>query len=182
MWRGCVRTPRSRRWRGWRLRALRLPGAARLLRLRAVVRRAEHAHRGVAVMREVAVDADPAVAHRVEAAQRIPYGQGLPFTRRYLALRSEIAAWRAFTATRCDLPEDSNGSTECTKCAASSSAHAVAQRKNRVVPGKVHFGAVRPRRTAPRAARPAASEGLHEHREVLLPLPAAAAWSAAMAF
>ena len=55
------------------LERLARPGAARFLGLRAIGLGAEHAHRGVAVVREVAVDADPAVAHRVEAAQRVPH-------------------------------------------------------------------------------------------------------------
>ena len=46
-----------------------VPLAARVLRLRAILAYPEHAQRGLAMVREIAVDADPAVAYRVEAAE-----------------------------------------------------------------------------------------------------------------
>src|SRR5687767_6389159 len=67
------------------LKLFPLPRAARLLRARAIVAGAKHAHRGVAMVRKIAVDADPAVAQGIEAAERVP-GR-----RRRLAVHAQIA-------------------------------------------------------------------------------------------
>jgi hypothetical protein len=61
-----------------------VPGATRFFRAGALVRCAEHAHRRFAVIWEIAVDADPAVANRVEPAQGIP-------DRRCLAVHAQVS-------------------------------------------------------------------------------------------
>ena len=61
-----------------------VPAAARLLGGGAILRGAEDAESRGAVIGEIAVDADPAVAHRVEPAQRVPH-------LRRLAVDAEVA-------------------------------------------------------------------------------------------
>ena len=81
-----------------------VPRAARLLGRGAILPGAEDAEGGAAVIDEVAMDADPAIAHRVEPAQRIP-------DRWRLAVDAEIARAAQGRGGRAQIHRDALGTS-----------------------------------------------------------------------
>src|SRR3954471_15592458 len=55
-----------------------VPGGAFFFRILPVPLRLQHFEGGIAVVREIAVDADPAIAHWIEPAQRVPLRRRRP--------------------------------------------------------------------------------------------------------